>query len=202
MFDVAPQHGIRRLHARHRCDRVHPGELIGVEVRRAEVPHLSLAPQLAHRVPGILESAGVVINGRARPFRPVNLVQVDALHAQPPQARLALPADRLGPQAVCHRAIVVPHEAALREDVGALVEGNVAQCLADDRLGAAEPIGRGRVDPVDAPIERAPIAAIESPSSCGPHPKRHAPPMAQAPRPIRVISRSECPSCLVCMSAP
>src|SRR5262249_33718956 len=44
------------------------------------------------------------------------------------------------------------------------------------------------------------IAAIESSSACGPQAKAHPePPMAQAPKPIGVMSRSEFPRRRVCM---
>ena len=41
------------------------------------------------------------------------------------------------------------------------------------------------------------IVAIESASSCGPHPNRHSPPMAHAPRPIGVSSSVEFPRCVL-----
>ena len=71
------------------------------------------------------------------------------------------------------------------------------------RLRSAEPVRRRGVDPVDPMVD-------------GPHDRRNGirhrpvapnrtatlPPIAHAPRPMGVMSRSDCPSCLVCMCAP
>jgi hypothetical protein len=89
--------------------------------------------------------------------------------------------------------MLVPDHAALGEDVRPGADAFERAC--DDLLGVAEAVDRCGVDPVDAGIEGFPMAATESRSACDPQPNSQPePPIAQAPKPIGVMSRSELPS--------
>jgi hypothetical protein len=89
----------------------------------------------------------------------VELIQVDALDAQPAQRRVALAADRVGgeePSWLAHALGVVPDEAALRKDVRPLCGRDLAQQPSHDFLGMAEPVDRRRVYPVHSQFQRMP----------------------------------------------
>src|SRR5207249_7040013 len=88
---------------------------------------------------------------------PVELVEVDPLHAEAPQAVLAFLADRRRSQVVADADGApppLPAAAALREDVDVLAGPEARERLADDLLGVAEPVDRRGVDPVHAALER------------------------------------------------
>ena len=129
--------------------------------------------------------------GARRPVGPVRLVQVDPLDAETAQASLALLADRLGAQVVPDRPLrtALPPAAALRED---------EDLLADPvRRGAhvrrPPPSARGRRPPRCRPSSRRARsrAGRRRPTRRrrpGPHPNRHGPPIAQAPKPTTLSS--------------
>ena len=127
-------------------------ELLDVVVADADPPHLALVDQLCHHAPGLLDRRP------RRPVGPVELVEVDPLHAEPAQARLALAADRLRAQVVPDLALgqPVPDAAALREEVDVLAGTKRLHSLADNLFRVAEPVNGCRVDPVDASFDRVP----------------------------------------------
>src|SRR4030067_914462 len=112
----------RRLavdHRKRRLEGVDMAKLLAsvkkgdVEVRDTGPPHLSLFHELPHLFPGLLHR-------HARAIRPMELVEVDPLDAEPAERRLALPMDRpgtQGPPDLPHRVLLVTAETALREDV-------------------------------------------------------------------------------------
>src|SRR4051794_10225450 len=112
-------------------------------------PHrarLALALQLEQRAP-------VVAQRRAVLGRPVHLIEIDLLDAQPAQRRVELATDA-GRVADHSRRIgarrVVPDETALGEDERPFGARHILQCTGDDLFGVSEPVYRGGVDPVDA----------------------------------------------------
>ena len=131
-------------------------QLRDIEVGNADERDFPLIPQLCQRRPGFLDRTGIVSLRAGRPDRPVNLVQIDALRLQTAEALFDLPANRLRIEAVPRISRRVPHEAALREHVRPVAARDIAQCLPDDFLRMAEPVDRGRVNPVETPIDRAP----------------------------------------------
>src|SRR5437868_7095893 len=100
----------------------------------------ALLLQLGERRPSLLD---VVVGDR-----PVNLVEVDRLHAEARQASFGLAQDRLALQAVHERATSFAKQRAFREHIRTLREA--FERAADDLLGMAEAVRRGGVDPVDA----------------------------------------------------
>src|SRR5205085_2878787 len=118
-------------------------------VADADPAHLALVDQLGHRRPRLLD-------GRPGPvIRPVELVEVDALDAEPFQARLALLPDRSGSQVVVDLA-AAPGAAALREDEDVLAGAEGLDRAADDLLGVAGRVRRSRVDPAHTRLDCAP----------------------------------------------
>src|SRR3954453_10947145 len=122
-----------------------PLELLTAHVRDADVADLALALQVAERAERLLDRH-VRVDG-------VQLVEIDPLQAEPPQAALAALAQPLG------AAVAVPaprsgtHEAALRRDHEAVrirMERLRDQLLAD--VGA---VGVGGVDQRDAALDDA-----------------------------------------------
>ena len=120
LLDLRAQHRIRRLKIGRRLDARNTLQLRDVEVRHADEGDFPFVPQLRQRRPGFFDGAGIVPFGARRPHGPVNLIQVDALRLQPPQALLDFLANRWRAQAVRRIARVVPHETALGEHVRAL----------------------------------------------------------------------------------
>src|SRR5260370_13182281 len=128
------------------ADAFGPLQELDGEVRDPAGTDLAGADQARHRTPRLFE-------GRSDRVRPVELIQVDALDAEPAQRRLDLLADRFWPQVALRlgkRLRWVRHLSALGEDEGTLGSRDLADRLSDDLLGMAQPVdGRG-IDPVDA----------------------------------------------------
>src|SRR5262249_60956359 len=122
----------------------------GVKVRDGGAADLALVAQPDHLGPGVLD-------GRAALVGPVELIEIDALDAEPPQRRVALSSDRLRPQRsrrLNHRIGVVPDETAFGEDERTRARGTIAKQTPDDLFGVAEAVDGGCIDPVDAAVER------------------------------------------------
>ena len=81
----------------------------------------------------------------------MDLVEINRLDAQAPQAGLAFATHAGGAEAFADLALVVPHPAALGEDVRPVP--HAVQGAGDDLLGMPEAVDRGGVDPVDAGVE-------------------------------------------------
>ncbi len=144
VLDLPLEQRVRRLQRCDGGDRLGLAQLIDVEVGHADPADLALPLEFGHHRPPLFNVL--------RRFGPVDLVEVDAVHAQPAQAGLALAPDGVGLEAVADLAVLVPNHAAFGEDVGALP--HAMQGAGDDLLRAAEAVDGGRVDPVDAGVER------------------------------------------------
>jgi hypothetical protein len=99
-------------------------QLADVEIGHADVPDEPLLLQLGQGRPALFD----VLLG----VRPVNLVQVDRVDTQPPQARLGLAQDGVPLQAVPHMAGAVVQQRGLREHLRAL--GQALERPADHAL--------------------------------------------------------------------
>src|SRR5712692_341546 len=132
------------------ANTLRPPERSDVEVGDPAGAHLPLLDQARHLAPRVL------YRGADR-VRPMKLVQVDPVDAEPAQRRLDFFADRFRPQVALRlrkRLRWVSDLTALGEDERTLGGRDLAQRPTDDLLGMAESIdGRG-VDPVDAGRDR------------------------------------------------
>src|SRR5690606_16608482 len=102
-----------------------------IEVRHAGPAHLPLVDEPRHLAPRILYRCADLVG-------PVELIEIDALHTEPTQRRLALAPDRLGSEDASRsrrRVALVPDDAALREDVRPLALRPLAQEATDDLFG-------------------------------------------------------------------
>ena len=126
-------------------------ELRHVVVRQPDGAHLSLRLEVEQRAPILLDRRSVL-------GRPVHLVEVDAVEAEPAAAssRARGGCWRGAPTLLrqCLAVVLVPGEAALGEHVGALRARDLLQRRAHDLLGVPEAVDRGGVDPVDAALDR------------------------------------------------
>src|SRR5690606_9681304 len=117
---------------------------LDAEVRHADRPDLARTQQLLAGPRGLLD--GLI-------HRPVQLIEVDRLDAEPPQTPLAfLDHFRAARRSTDVRAVVT--KAELREDERSPRSRELADGPADDRLRPARAVDRRRVDPVDAVVDR------------------------------------------------
>ena len=144
------EHRVGRLQAGDRRDRPRALEVLDGEVRHANPPHLAGGFEPGEGLPRLLD---VRRRPPRRHLRPVDLVEVDRLHAQAPQARVDLAQDRRARDVVADLPVAAPHEAALGEHVRPF--GAAGERLRHHLLGAAEAVDGGRVNPVDAEVEGA-----------------------------------------------
>src|SRR5207302_10896033 len=86
--------------------------------------------------------------------RPMDLIEIDHIDIQPTQTVFALAADGVRRQRAMHISLFVPAQTAFRENVWPR-SGPGSQCKTDDFLGVTHSINSGRVDPVNAKLERA-----------------------------------------------
>jgi hypothetical protein len=86
--------------------------------------------------------------------RPVDLVEVDCVHPEPRKACLDLASKGVAPQALLGRPPRTLGLAALREHVRTLALAERGESAPHHLLGVPEAVLRGRVDPVDAELER------------------------------------------------
>src|SRR5205807_8618876 len=117
-----------------------------VEIRDADVPDLAFLLELRHGGPALLD----LLVGHG----PVDLVEVDGIKLQPPQAGLAFATDRFGREAVADLSSFVPDHAALGEDVRTVA--HAFEGAGDDLLRVAQSIDGGGIDPVDAVLQGFP----------------------------------------------
>ncbi len=134
-----------RLERLDRGDLLYPFHLPDVEVRYTGVSDFAFFFEFGERFPSFLD----VLVG----VGPVDLVQVDDVRLEPPQAIFALPLDRVFLEYVAGITVLVPDQRTLRKHVGFL--SDAFQRLGHQLLGVAQPVDGGGVDPVDAQLQRA-----------------------------------------------
>ena len=124
----------------------------GVEVRQARKPDFPLINQREHRRPRIFHRNPTLVG-------PVELEEVDALYAKPPQRVLALRSDSGRPQRALglhHAIVLVPLQTALREDERPIRWRQRPHETADDFFGVPEPVDAGGINPVHPQIDSVP----------------------------------------------
>ena len=119
-------------------------ELTDVEVRHAEPADLALVDEGGKCAPRLLEWRSAVEVG------PVDLVEVEPLHAQAAQAPLALRPDGVGAEVADDAPVRLAPAPTLRGDEDVLADRVAIECAPDDLLGMTESVDRRSVDPVDA----------------------------------------------------
>ena len=175
--DATGQHRQCRLHGVDVANGLAALEQFDVEIRHADPSDLALVHERGHRRPRVFDrrSRGSV--------GPVNLIEVDALHAEAAEARLALFANRLRSQVVSDLAVrsALPSPSALREHEHVFTGAIGSECPSDDLFGVAEPVHGCRVDPVHAELHGVPNRSDRT---------RRRP-----PRPSRIATARRRPSC-------
>ena len=171
-------------------------------LQRVDMPYGFGPRQLIHIVVGqsygarpaflfeIEQGLPILLDRRSVLGRPVHLVQVDLSPLQPPKRGVHLAANTVGsPDPTWRgRAIaLVPHQAAFGEDERTLACWNATERLATTSSECPRPTAAVSIQ--FTPCSTACwMAEIESASSCLPQLKAQpAPPMAQAPKPTRVM---------------
>jgi len=113
-----------------------------VEVRDPDEPYEAVVHEAGHRCPRLLDRDAALV-------RPVELIQVEVLGAESPQAPLAGRSDLFGAE---------PRPFGHGGDLGGepdLVPATRHR-LTDELLRPAPAVDLGRVDPIDAAVEHAP----------------------------------------------
>ena len=144
-------------------------------------------------------SETVLCPGRsAAPFRSMNpprafrfhraneLVEINALNAQPPQRSVAFPPNRIrlkDSSRRSHRIVRIPDQSALGEDQWALGWRPFKQQAADHFFGMTEPVHCGRIYPIHPELQCVTHGRQRNSIVWGPQP----PPIAQAPNPVLMI---------------
>ena len=142
LFDVAGHDVVVRLQRGDGRDPLDPLHLDHVEVRYANVTNLAFLLELGQCLPTFFNLG----------IGPVDLVEIDRIHAQAPQAGFEFAAHGGSFQAVPDLALVIPHQAALGKDVRTV--GAPRERFADDLFRVPESVHERGIDPVDAGIER------------------------------------------------
>src|SRR5215469_3091048 len=144
LLDLARQDGVRRLEGSDGSDRLCPLDLSGTETATTEIAYLSFAREARHLGPAFFDvSVG---------FRPVNLVEVDDVDFQAPQAGFTFATNGFSFQRAADLSLLVPHALTLGEDVGTRTAQ--VKCAGDHFLGMTQAINGSGVDPVNAEIKR------------------------------------------------
>ncbi len=144
-FGAAFEQVVRRLNGDDRRNAAKPLDLGRTDVAQPDRADLTRLVQALERGRGALQLGARI--------RPVQLIEVDGVGAQPAQRRLDLGADapRRG---VSEHLAVAPCQADLGGDHDAVAQTTARQRLADDLLGATETVDRRGVDQRDALVER------------------------------------------------
>ena len=150
-LDFGCQQRIRRL---KRSDRRHfdgARHLLRVEVRDADIPNLAFGLEFRQLAHSLFNRPG---RGRFRvalPGGPVDLIEIDRIEPQSLQAGFGFPSNGGRLQIVGNGPGFIPDQAALGEDIRTLAQP--ADGPADHFFRMSQPIDRGGIDPVDAPVK-------------------------------------------------
>ncbi len=138
--DTAEYGGCREVTGR---DGLAARQVGDVKIRDADPAHFAFLLQFGHLRPAFLDvRIGV---------RPVDLVQVDDVQLQTPQAVFAFATDGIGFQNAANVARLIPHPLAFGEYVRKV--GAARQGARHDLLGMAQAVNGGRIDPVHASVQ-------------------------------------------------
>src|SRR5690349_12877803 len=126
-------------------NRLNAFQLFEIEVADAGIADFALRYQFAERAPAFLNVFGR--NG------PMELIEIDAIDVQPPQARIAFSADAVTLETAGDAVVGLRNTAALCGDEW--FHFQFRERLRDDFFGMSVAVDRRRVDPVDAQFNRA-----------------------------------------------
>ena len=173
-----------------RCGLLGLGDVPAGEVRRADVEDLALLAQDLHRLPDLVPRRG--------PVDVVHLVEVDVVGLQPPQRRVAGPADVqrgelrvVGP--VAHVAVELGREDRTLAPSAALGEP-APDDLLGDALALLPAVDVRGVEEVDAVLVRAVHDRVASPPRWSPG--RSSSCRGRAGRPTGRYGRGACSPCV------
>ena len=187
LFRAALQQMVGQLQRAHRARPVQARQLAALQVADPAGAYLALLLQAPDRLPG-----GVEVAVRAGP---VDLVEVEVVGTQPPQARFGLAQHAGAGQAgIGAPAAGAPQEAALAGQPHLPAQAVGAQRAPHQRLGVPHAVHRSGVDPVDAQLHRPhdggrgervvlpPPGVAPSGAAHGPGPQAEPRPAAQGRR--------------------
>ena len=146
LLGITRPHRVLGLQGGDRVHRVRPPDGGRCGLGQAEIAHLALGHELAHR-PDRLLNRGVGVDA-------VLVVEVDVVDAEPLQRAVAGLADVLGAavDGALGRVVGVAHDAELGGDDRLVAAPG--QRLADEHLVGVRPVHVGRVEEVDPELER------------------------------------------------
>ncbi|MCY1235827.1 hypothetical protein D9M72_484570 [compost metagenome] len=142
--------GKRWLHHVDGSDRCSALQQFPVVVRKPDGPDLALFLEVGKGCPIVFYRCAVI-------GRPMHLVKVDDLDAEPLQRSLHLAAQRFGIADAGRKGVAIvriPDQPGLGEDQRALGFRDCRERFTNDLLGMTETVDRCRVDPVDAALHR------------------------------------------------
>ena len=119
--------------------------LFDIEIRDTDPADLSLLLELRHCRPAFFKFGGV-IDG------PMNLVKINGINTQAPQAVFTLLANRISLQHIVNFPLPIPTQTTLREDIRTRTLPT-RQRVGDDFFRVAGAIDRSSINPVDTQIE-------------------------------------------------
>src|ERR1700691_881946 len=144
LFDFACQHRIGRLQRCNGRDGLRAAHFVRIEIGHTDPAHFAFALKLRHGGPAFLDV-------RVR-LGPVYLVEVDNVQLETAQAGFRFGADGVRFQALANLAALVPNALAFGKHEW--FAGAALQRAGYYLFGMAQAVDRGRVDPVDARIQR------------------------------------------------
>ena len=141
------------LHARHRGDPLRLGQLVEADRAQAQVPDQALLPQLGERLElrtdGVRSRRAVIDPGEGP-----EVDHIEQVEPEPAEVVVHLRAQRLWQVAGQPAAPLVADHPDLGHDVHVVAVRE--ERLPDDLVGDVRPVGLGRVDVVDAQLDRGP----------------------------------------------
>src|SRR5260370_11294604 len=146
-FDLPPDQRVRRLKRRHRGNLFGALNLLRIEVRNADPANFSFFLERGKRLPSFFEPGTVVFR------RPVDLVKIDRVHLQATQAILAFAPDGSGAEFLSDVPFLVPAKDTLGKNVRPRA-APIFHRAGYNFFGMAHAVDGGRVDPIDAKLER------------------------------------------------
>src|SRR5262245_12595115 len=120
-----------------------PLEHLHFAIRYADEPCFAFSLKGGHRPPGFFESARLACCRAVRGDGPAELIQIEGINLEAPQARIRLSPNARRPEILRDVAECVPYQAALRENLRVICPRQRAQASRDNELGVAESVGRG-----------------------------------------------------------
>ena len=150
-FNIPRQKRVGRLEGGDGSDLLGSLHLLGVEIGNADVADLSLCFEFGHFAHGFLNRAWRRAFRAAFPCGPVNLIEIDSIDVQSPQAGFGFAANGGCLEVVRDLSFFIPYQTALGENIGARAEALQRTAYYGFRM--SEAVGGRGVDPVDAAVQ-------------------------------------------------